>query len=93
MINKTKAKEMLIKLGGGWCDRYECCIHGLGEGFEEEFEKIIDQIYNSIADDIDCEEEKMKNEWKDIQGNYYHEIQGVNQVKKQNKDFKERLLK
>jgi len=87
MINKTKAKELADRFHGKVCDEVN----------DGELYDLIDQIYNSIAEEIDCEERPIDGWQKGTsEGNKMHlagKIIGFNDVKKQNKDFKERLLK
>ena len=89
MINKTKAKEMLKALDSEFCDVFECHLHntdGKVITLYPDFEAILDKIFDSIADEIDCEEVEVAIYSDD-------ENWGINQVKQQNKAFKERLLK
>lgn len=82
MINKTKALKLFEKRIGIYAP--DCS-------------DIIDQIYNSIAEEINCEEEHSC--WScDKIGGFCGDREcgediGADKVKKQNKDFKERLLK
>lgn len=94
MINKSTAKEMLKALDSECCDVFECHLHntdGKVITLYPDFEAILDQIYNSIAEEIDCEERKIEDVDEGSISHLYR--QGYNWMVNKNKDFKERLLK